>query len=68
LFLKKLSNLGVATVGFDILFVDTTSKQEDDTFARSLQQFKKAVLGAAITSGGEIELPAPEFQENAFSV
>lgn len=65
-FLANLKKYGTATLGFDILFIDETEPKIDETFSKSLRDFSNVVLGSAITSEGQIEIPKL-FEKDVFS-
>lgn len=64
-FIENLTKAKVATIGFDIIFADTTVKETDDAFIAAVKDSKKVVLGNAILDDGSIESILPELQKNA---
>lgn len=67
-FIKNLETNWVATIGFDILFVDQSDLVADEVFKDSLLESQiPIVFGSAITGNSEIESPLPVFLENIFS-
>ena len=67
-FLKNLHKKEVATVAFDILFIDETSEENDRKFASAIDMFDYVVLGASIMSNNDLELPLEKLNTASFGV
>jgi adenylate cyclase len=55
--LDNLRQYSPGVVAFDILFLDQSSPQEDETFIQSVSRFPGVVLGSAKNNAGEIQTP-----------
>ncbi len=66
-FLKNIESAWAATVGFDIIFSDTSVPEQDDIFARALNESKiPVVFGTPIDSQNNVEKPLPLFEREIF--
>ncbi len=62
-FIKNADWAGVGTIGFDIIFSDTTSDAEDDSFVTSIEKTSiPIVFWLPITGENELEFPLQKFQ------